>query len=655
MADQPEVPEAGEPSVVGRVFDELPSMVLATAGPEHRIVAATRAYRVFTDRPDLVGRTVGEVFAELTGRPAPQLLDQVYESGEPLSCESVLARMVLPNAGPVEFLADVVIHPRRGPDGAVVGLMLEMTDVTARGRERQASRRREDEARQRYDQVRAVIDALQRELLPAGVPVLPRVRIAASYLLAESDTAAGGDWFDALTLPDGRVALVVGDVVGHGVAASATMGQLRILLREHLGRHDLPAALRALDAAAGRIRGAQAATVCVVILDPATGAVEYCTAGHPPPLVTSTTGESRYLLATGARPIGVGGDFTTASIGTDRLAEGELVLLYTDGILERAGRDPAQSTVELAEAAGDVVRRGGADSPAERLCTTTLELLTRVTGHSDDITLLAGQLVAAPPDLRLEVPADHDSLTPVRERLDAWLTTARVSRRDADALRHAVVELVTNAVEHAYIDSVAHHLVTIRAALTPVGAVHIQVLDQGRWRTPAPSADRGLGLRVTERLVDTVHLDHDEHGTTATVTHQLSRPASLLTAQDLAWSPTSPSLVPPRPFLILDQPSAPGPRIRVDGPVDTTTVAEFERAALTAGSTGTSPLTIDLTEITHLASAAVASLHRLAALHRDNDTALRIYAPTGTSADMILSLVRLPHHTVDPDYPPPAG
>lgn len=283
-------------------------------------------------------------------------------------------------------------------------------------RRRRTAQQQAVEAQRRCEQVRDVIDTLQRELLPAGVPVLPRVQIAASYLLADEDIAAGGDWFDALSLPDGRVALVVGDVVGHGVAASATMGQLRILLHERLAATaDIVTAARAVDAAAGRIRGARAATVCVAIIEPSRGELRYCTAGHPPPPVVTFRGEARYLPTTGPGPIGVGGDFTAGSVGTARLGAGEMVLLYTDGILERPGRDLAASTVELAQVAGDVAAdralRGDPAFPAERVCTQALELLTRVTGHSDDVTLLSGQIVATPPSTQDSVgtPSSHSS------------------------------------------------------------------------------------------------------------------------------------------------------------------------------------------------------------------------------------------------------
>lgn len=505
--------------------------------------------------------------------------------------------------------------------------------------------RRAEQSQRRHERARDIIDALQRELLPSGLPVLPRLQIAASYLLAAADASAGGDWFDALVLPDRRTALVVGDVVGHGVAASATMGQLRVLLHEELATGaDIRTALAGLDAAAGRIRGAHAATVCVVMLDPATGALEYCTAGHPAPLVLSTTGDHRYLSPTGAGPIGVGGRFAGTPVGQDHLAEGEIVLLYSDGILERPGRELGPSSAELARAAADAAtdRAPGGDSayPVEWVCSRTPELLTRVTGHTDDITLLAGQRVPAPPELRLRVPTELSSLPGVRARVDAWLAAARIHQYDADALRHAVVELVTNVVDHAFIDSPDPHTCDVAVTLADSGHLWARVSDGGRWREPKPSEDRGLGLHLTKNLVDSLRVEHDEGGTTVTVEHRASTPARLLSAGAFAPRPLPAQDV---PLVLRAAPASPG--IRADGPVDADTVAQLERAARIAGVTGTRSLTLDLTGVTRLASAGVSALHRLLALHRGNGTTLRLHAPAGTPADAVLSLVQVPHDT----------
>ncbi|XGP75939.1 SpoIIE family protein phosphatase [Actinokineospora auranticolor] len=446
----------------------------------------------------------------------------------------------------------------------------------------------------------------------------------------------------------------MGDVVGHGVAASATMGQLRVLLADRLAATgDVLAALQAVDAATDRIRGSHAATVCVVILNPRTGELHYSTAGHPPPLVVPADGEARFLAPTGTGPLGVGAHRGPNAVGDERLKPGDLVLLYSDGILERPGREVAESTVELARVAADAtadrVMRGDVALAVERACTQTVELLTRVTGHTDDITLLAAQLTKPPKPFGRTVLATHDSLPALRRAVDEWLAEADVDQPDSDAVRHAVIELAANATEHAHIDSPDPHSFTVTGELSDTGVLSMRVTDQGRWREPRPSADRGIGLHMTRKLVATLRVEHDEHGTTATIGLRLTRPAKLITADDTTFR--APTHAPQSaPLLVLEQPTT-TPRIRVDGPIDATTASTVEHQILT-GSTGARSLTIDLTGVTHLASAGVAALHRLTALHRDNNTELRLYARSGTNADTILTLVALPHATQDPDTQP---
>jgi serine phosphatase RsbU (regulator of sigma subunit)/anti-sigma regulatory factor (Ser/Thr protein kinase)/anti-anti-sigma regulatory factor len=648
----------GEADVVRAAFDALQLLVVATEGPELRVAAANAAVREYVGNRQLIGKPLREAFSEMQGQQAFELYAQVYATGEPLVQRELRVQIDLPEDRSFEMYVDISLDPWRWPDGTVRGVIAHHVDTTARVHERRAAQQRAAVAEQRYEEARDVIHALQRELLPVGVPVLPGAQVAASYLLAEAGTAAGGDWFDALPLPGDRIALVVGDVVGHGVTASATMGQLRILLEDRLTEAgDVCAALAAVERMAGRIRGAGAATVCVAALDLATGDVDLCTAGHPPPLVVTAGGEARYLAPTGGGPLGTGADFAA---GHDRLEVGDLLLLYTDGIVERPGRDLAASTVELARVAGDVTAdrayREDGSSPVERVCTQTVEILTRITGHSDDITLLAAQRVPRVPPLELRLPATTTALAGLRESLSDWLARCYVGDADAQAIRHAAGELVTNAVEHGYghVPGEAEgpggpgtDVVTVTAELTPDGRIHVEVRDTGRWRDPAPAAHRGLGLAMITELVDRLHIDRGAEGTSAIFEHQLCRPARLLSGP--GFSPTPQTWDQAEPFLILDQPSAPRPRIRVDGPVDGHSAPALYHGVRGATAGGVRSLTVDLTGVTHLASAGVAVLHRLAALHRANDTELRLYAPPGSPAAAIMSLVGLQHARRDPD------
>ncbi|WP_281182172.1 SpoIIE family protein phosphatase, partial [Aldersonia kunmingensis] len=229
----------------------MPLMVVALEGPDHRILATTSAFRELAGRRYSIGMSAAEAFPELTGQQIWEIFNRVYASGRPEALRNFRVQINLPEKGErLELFIDFNVTPRRGSNGEVVGLITDIVDNTELVRERQAALQRTAEAERRYEHVRDLIDAMQRELLSTGLPVLPQMQLRASYLLADADTAAGGDWFDALALPDGRVAMVVGDVVGHGVAASATMGQLRILLQERLATNsDIASALKAVDAA----------------------------------------------------------------------------------------------------------------------------------------------------------------------------------------------------------------------------------------------------------------------------------------------------------------------------------------------------------------------------------------------------------------------
>lgn len=214
-------------------------------------------------RSDLVGRAAREVFVDLAGQRMYEVLDEVYSSGTAANLREWRIQLVDEQGQPFEFFLDADVFPRLNPDGSVLGIMAFTGDATQRVLDRRAARTAAAEAERRYEQARDVLVALQRELLPPGLPVLPGVTIGGSYLLADADTAAGGDWFDALALPDGRVALTVGDVVGHGVAASATMGQLRAVLSHALAAGaDITAAMIAVDEMAGRTTAAHEPRLC---------------------------------------------------------------------------------------------------------------------------------------------------------------------------------------------------------------------------------------------------------------------------------------------------------------------------------------------------------------------------------------------------------
>ena len=500
---------------------------------------------------------------------------------------------------------------------------------------------------------RGIVAELQEALLPTALPVLPRARIAARYLVAGQEQAAGGDWFDAIPLNGGAVALVVGDLVGHGLSASAAMGQLRAVLAELLAAEDdLGQVLRRTDAFAARMPSLRAATLVLVVLDPAAGTLRYTTCGHPPPLVIGVDGKARYLEGTGTGPLGTGSPPVLAS---SALAPGELVLLYSDGLVERPDRTIAEGMGELAVVAADAAanralttlpdEHAADPGTAERVCQLSVEVLTR-TGHTDDITALAAQWLAEPvPALRLVLPSARSSLTTVRDAFADWLGRLDATAEDWEALHLAMVEVVTNAIEHAY-SRETPGIIELDATLGSDGSVTCLITDHGSWRPPDPAdADRGHGLMVAGHVVDKLLVSHPASGgTTVTLRHRLRRPAMLASGHqgEHAAYPAEP------PFTV-DTSIAAGSTARalVGGPVDIGTADLLARRLLSVSRGGTVPLVADLTGVTQLASAGVRVLYEVSEQLTVHGQELTLVTVRGSAAHLVLELVRLDHVTVE--------
>ncbi len=465
--------------------------------------------------------------------------------------------------------------------------------------------------------------------LPAVLPVLPRIAVGARYLLADLDTAAGGDWFDAVVRPDGSLGLVVGDVVGHGVAAAAAMGQLRAVARHCLQSAGSPAAaVAALDRFARQLDDAHAATVCIAVLHPTTGSVHFSSAGHPPPLLITATGH-RYLTPPEGGPLATGATYADAG---EQMAEGDLLLLYTDGLIARPG-----AGADLADVAARAAGRGGLDGPPvpQRVCDRILAQLTRG-GHRDDVTLLAARRHAPIGRVELSLPNTPLAVVTTRAALDPWLADLGVDELTATSIQHAVGEAVTNAVEHADPGRPTAHSVDVCSTLTEAGIAEIVVADRGHWREPQPY--QGLGLTMAGELVDDVRIDRQESGTTVRLRHRLGCA--------VAVSPRSldPPLIPPdeEPFTAaLTAIGDPDAVLVVRGPVDAAGAAELRDQLRSVTGHGTVSRAVDLSGVTRLASTAVRVLHEARARSLAHGEHLRLLAPRGSIAHNVLELVGL--------------
>jgi serine phosphatase RsbU (regulator of sigma subunit) len=207
--------------------------------------------------------------------------------------------------------------------------------------------RREEEERRTFETEHRIAATLQRSLIPA-LPELEMVGLAGCYLPGTDGLEVGGDWYDAIPLPDGSVTIVIGDVVGKGVAAAAQMGQLRNALRAYVLEGFSPAvALGKLNHLTLSLSGSTFATVLCLRYEPEERAIRWCRAGHLPALVRRADGRVDLLEGDGSPPIGVFEGIVYRE-SEDRLEPADVVLLYTDGLIEKPGEDIDVSIAALA-------------------------------------------------------------------------------------------------------------------------------------------------------------------------------------------------------------------------------------------------------------------------------------------------------------------
>ncbi|MEJ2860022.1 SpoIIE family protein phosphatase [Actinomycetospora flava] len=340
-----------------------------------------------------------------------------------------------------------------------------------------------------------IADTLQRSLLPQALPTLDRLGLAVRYLPGATGTQAGGDWYDVVELDEHRVAIAVGDVVGQGTAAAAVMGQLRTALSGYLLAGHGPAdALGLLDGLTSRIPGSQASTAMCLTLDTGTGELRYARAGHLPALLAPADGGPVHFLddPAGHGPLlGLPRGLRDHGEAVLTVDPGSVVVLYTDGLVERRGETLDEGFDRLV-ASADRHRDAAPDALAGALLA---DLGTR----NDDVALVVARLAPAPLELRL--PARADALAVLRRRTSRWARAAGVSEVVLGDLQLALGEAATNAVEHGYRGGDGSGEVEVRLARRADGSTEASVVDHGTWRpAPADPGFRGRGLTLLREV-----------------------------------------------------------------------------------------------------------------------------------------------------------
>ena len=239
-----------------------------------------------------------------------------------------------------------------------------------------------------YEHERRIAQELQRSLLPNVLPPVPGVTLAARYLPGGNGATVGGDWYDAIALPGGRVAVVIGDVVGRGIEAAATMGQMRSALRAILMQADDTGAMaEQLNRFALGLGDCMLTTIVLAVFEPATGILRYTNAGHPPPLILGAGGieDAVYLENIPAPPMGVM-DTPSYVQRTLQLEPGSTLLLYTDGLIEKSTEVLDVGLDRLRDAAAAVGAGGDLDALCEGVVS---KLVGAESAQFDDVTMIA--------------------------------------------------------------------------------------------------------------------------------------------------------------------------------------------------------------------------------------------------------------------------
>lgn len=242
-----------------------------------------------------------------------------------------------------------------------------------------------------YESEHALATELQRGMLPRGPLTVPGVTIAARYQAATSGMWIGGDWYDAIALPDGAVALVIGDVQGHSVHAASLMGRLRTAVHAYASEGHSPAAVlsrtnRLLVELNTDPDRALFATCCYISLRPSDGRIQVCRAGHPAPALITPHRPPRLLEVPGGLPLGIDPDqrYPTARL---RVRPGSVLALTTDGLLEAVNRDLDQGTRAFLDGL-----KGAARDDLETVVDRLLGSVEQEHGLGDDVALLLARL-----------------------------------------------------------------------------------------------------------------------------------------------------------------------------------------------------------------------------------------------------------------------
>ncbi|MGW2205444.1 SpoIIE family protein phosphatase [Streptomyces sp. NPDC001774] len=354
-----------------------------------------------------------------------------------------------------------------------------------------------------YEQEHDLAEGLQQAMLPRRIPDVPGAQIEVRYRSARLGRDIGGDWYDVIPLPGGRVGAVIGDVQGHDTHAAAVMGQLRIVLRAYAAEGHTPTTVMARASVfLHELDTDRFATCTYVEADLTTGAMQVVRAGHVDPLLQDTDGSCRRLPVDGGLPLGLSAEFDRLDYPSTTLglSPGQTLLLYTDGMVEKPGSDLDDGLRWLSS----LVQEGPRDLQplADHLC----EVVDERGGEDDMALLLLRRQGAYFPQSggRLQqhvAQSDPEALRSARHMIRAAVRAWGAGER-SDEIELAADELITNALMHT--DGGA--IVTLRMLAGPERRLRVEVEDRSsalpRRREAGEAGVSGRGLMLVDRISD---------------------------------------------------------------------------------------------------------------------------------------------------------
>jgi len=465
--------------------------------PQHRVSWSDELYRIHGHVPQEFPVTFETAVDQVNTEDAARIrsnTEAALRRADDHDLPRIEYRITRPDGAERVLLgkAKVYVGPNREPL-RMVGTVQDVTEARKAEREHR------------------IAETLQRGLLPDRLPEVPGIGLAARYVPAGAEMAVGGDWYDVVELPSGRIGLAIGDVAGHGPRAASTMGQLRMALRAYALEEPSPAeVVRRLDRLVSRLLMSEIVTLVYLVLDLDSGMVQFANAGHPPPLVVRAGDQISFLEDGLGPPLGCDDPGLPAE-ARFRLVPGSTLLLFTDGLVERRGASIDEGLQRLATVAMDC----GQDIEAfcDQLLCSMVEDDT-----ADDVALLVIRPLPLTGRPLLRVPAEPRVLAPLRQTLRRWLRESDADPHVANDILLACGEVCTNVIEHAYGAKEGPLEISLDVR---DGTAEVTIRDQGSWR-PSSGVHGGHGLPLIQELMESVELAGGPDGTVVRMRRRVS-------------------------------------------------------------------------------------------------------------------------------------